>query len=580
MKAKHSKETQLETLAGHRPFRLAAATLVVVLTVSVAYLTFAATRASSFQVAVTGQVSYLGSARSGVVISTCRSADPTATTDSEGKFKFTAGGDGGTDNANQGYCVRVQSVPGVNVTNGFSVSAYNNNPEHSGATSYEAQLANFNCYHSSYCAYGAWYTWDRSTDSGFYFNINDAQNPSATVNGPANGATVSGTTTFSAGASDNAGVSKVNFYVDGGLLATDTSYPYAVGWNTLGYAPGQHRLWARAYDTSGNGADSAVITVTVNNSHPTPPPPAPPPSHPTTHPTTPTSKPGGGGSQASAVPDTTAPTVPTNLQAGLNNDVIVLNWTSSTDNIGVDHYELDRSLDQTTWSSISSDITDVTYNDTTGGFNTHYYYRLRAVDAAGNASDYATADVSTGSFTSNTSQASNTTVKSDDGLVIATITAGAIDSDAQCSIISDTANQEKLKPPKLIAIIGPYTLVCKQADGNNVTSFKKRVSLAVHFTAQQTKQFGGFQFYQYDDSSGTWKLFKIVYNKKAKDYEFAVDKPIQFAVMGSVKKGISAQFVVIVILIILGIAGAVFFLLRRAKRQQYDAYIRKKYYNL
>ena len=46
------------------------------------------------------------------------------------------------------------------------------------------------------------------------------------VTAPRSGSTVSGSTTLTASAADNVGVARVEFYVDGKLIATDTASPY------------------------------------------------------------------------------------------------------------------------------------------------------------------------------------------------------------------------------------------------------------------------------------------------------------------------------------------------------------------
>ena len=68
------------------------------------------------------------------------------------------------------------------------------------------------------------------------------------------GASVSGTVTLSATASDNVGVTGVQFYVDNGTtpLATDTSSPYSASWNTTTVTNGTHTLTAKARDAAGN----------------------------------------------------------------------------------------------------------------------------------------------------------------------------------------------------------------------------------------------------------------------------------------------------------------------------------------
>ncbi len=94
----------------------------------------------------------------------------------------------------------------------------------------------------------------------------DTTKPLTSITAPASGATVGGATTVSAFASDNVGVTRVEFWVDGVLAATDTSAPYSFDWNTTAGAAGAHSIMSRAYDTMNNAGSSLVITVTVDNS--------------------------------------------------------------------------------------------------------------------------------------------------------------------------------------------------------------------------------------------------------------------------------------------------------------------------
>ncbi|HXU13110.1 MAG TPA: Ig-like domain-containing protein, partial [Candidatus Binatia bacterium] len=104
----------------------------------------------------------------------------------------------------------------------------------------------------------------------------DTTPPTVSITSPASGATVSGTTTVSASASDNVGVSGVQFFVDGSAVgAEDTTSPYSVAWNTTTVANGSHSLTARARDAAGNQKTSTAVTVTVSNA---PPPDTTPPT--------------------------------------------------------------------------------------------------------------------------------------------------------------------------------------------------------------------------------------------------------------------------------------------------------------
>src|SRR5215467_10533173 len=104
----------------------------------------------------------------------------------------------------------------------------------------------------------------------------DTTPPSVNITAPANGATVSGTVTVSANASDNVGVVGVQFFGDGMALgAEDTSAPFSIAVDTTASSNGPHTLTAVARDAAGNRTTSAAVTVTVNN---TPPPDTTPPA--------------------------------------------------------------------------------------------------------------------------------------------------------------------------------------------------------------------------------------------------------------------------------------------------------------
>ncbi len=91
----------------------------------------------------------------------------------------------------------------------------------------------------------------------------DSQAPTVSITAPSNGATVSGTVTISASASDNASVDRVEFLIDGQLVYTDTSSPYSYAWAADNAANGDHVILARAYDSAGNSGTSQTIEVTV-----------------------------------------------------------------------------------------------------------------------------------------------------------------------------------------------------------------------------------------------------------------------------------------------------------------------------
>jgi archaellum component FlaF (FlaF/FlaG flagellin family) len=75
----------------------------------------------------------------------------------------------------------------------------------------------------------------------------------------------SGTITLNASASDNLGVAKVEFLVDGTLKGSDTSSPYALPLDSNTLVNGNHTLVAKAYDAAGNVGNSAAVTFAIDN---------------------------------------------------------------------------------------------------------------------------------------------------------------------------------------------------------------------------------------------------------------------------------------------------------------------------
>jgi spore germination protein YaaH len=89
----------------------------------------------------------------------------------------------------------------------------------------------------------------------------DSDAPSVSIISPANGGSLLKKQRIEALASDNIGVSRVEFYINDALFATDTSAPYVVYWNTRRTAPGAYVIKAVAYDPNGNSAAATVTAI-------------------------------------------------------------------------------------------------------------------------------------------------------------------------------------------------------------------------------------------------------------------------------------------------------------------------------
>jgi hypothetical protein len=173
----------------------------------------------------------------------------------------------------------------------------------------------------------------------------DTTAPTTSITAPAAGATVSGTASVTASATDNVGVTKVEFYVDGVLASTDTASPYAFSWNTTTALNGSHSLSSKAYDAAGNVGSSANVTVTVSNS----------------------------------TADVTAPVI-TNVTSRKtsNNGQFQITWT--TNEASDSAVSLNN---QSTWTTNSSLVTSHSIS-IKGSKGAQYTYYVRSKDAAGN----------------------------------------------------------------------------------------------------------------------------------------------------------------------------------------------------
>jgi chitodextrinase len=193
--------------------------------------------------------------------------------------------------------------------------------------------------------------------SGFGDNCNippDTTPPTTAVTAPADGSTVSGTVGVSATASDDTGVTKVDFLVDGSVASSSTAAPYGFSWDSTTVANGNHTLSSKAYDAAGNSA-TAPITVTVANG------------------------------------DQQAPTVPSGLTANATAyNSISLTWAASSDNVAVTGYRVIRN-----GVTIAQLGPVLSYTDTPVTAQTTYSYQVTAFDAAGNSSALSTAATAT-----------------------------------------------------------------------------------------------------------------------------------------------------------------------------------------
>ena len=86
--------------------------------------------------------------------------------------------------------------------------------------------------------------------------------------------------------------------------------------------------------------------------------------------------------------DSSSPSTPASLiAAGMNSSTVGLSWIPSSDNEGVSGYKVERSTDGVNFSEVATVLSN-SYADMSLPSSTTHWYRVRAYDIGGNASDY------------------------------------------------------------------------------------------------------------------------------------------------------------------------------------------------
>jgi hypothetical protein len=93
----------------------------------------------------------------------------------------------------------------------------------------------------------------------------DAVPPTTSITAPTGGSTVSGVVLVNVNALDNVGVTRLEFYLDGVLIGSNSTSPAEFLWDTTRGPDGSCAVEARAYDSAGN-VGSAAVSVSVQNS--------------------------------------------------------------------------------------------------------------------------------------------------------------------------------------------------------------------------------------------------------------------------------------------------------------------------
>ena len=91
---------------------------------------------------------------------------------------------------------------------------------------------------------------------------------------PTSGSSIAGVVTVQVSATDNVGVTRSEWWLDGVLSGSSATAVTGFSWDSTHAANGSHTLQARAYDAVGNAGISSLVTVSVQNQVPDITPPA------------------------------------------------------------------------------------------------------------------------------------------------------------------------------------------------------------------------------------------------------------------------------------------------------------------
>ncbi|AGC47104.1 M28E family peptidase [Myxococcus stipitatus DSM 14675] len=89
--------------------------------------------------------------------------------------------------------------------------------------------------------------------------------PTVTLDSPSGGSFLRGAVTLAATASDDLGVSRVDFFSGTTLIGSSNLPPYSLSWDTTTGTSGTHSLTAQAFDADGNSGTSTPVSVMVDN---------------------------------------------------------------------------------------------------------------------------------------------------------------------------------------------------------------------------------------------------------------------------------------------------------------------------
>ena len=270
------------------------------------------------------------------------------------------------------------------------------------------------------------------------------------------------------------------------------------------------------------------------------------------------------------------PDAPGNFSARVSgtNAVVELSWTDPSDSSGIAGYEVDRSTDESNWTTLVTSLNADGYEDSSVSFSAHYFYRIVATDKAGLKSPYANTDVSTPPFQSNASQSSNSTYTSDDGLATVNIPVGALIASADCSLNMSSGNE--IIPFGKSLAIGPYTIVCKNAAGTVISSFLK----PLQWTLNLKGKLAHLSAPSIDVATSKGRLTTLSgtkFNAQTGAVTFQTSTDQAVLALAAATPDITLNEVAFILLAIAVMGGTSFIIINTKRKQRFNDYLRSKY---
>ncbi len=292
-------------------------------------------------------------------------------------------------------------------------------------------------------------------------------------------------------------------------------------------------------------------------------------------------KTGGAASPSSSPPSSGAqahaPGAPSNFAATVSgsNAVVELSWINPSGS-GFSGVEVDRSVDQVSWSTLASSLTSEGYEDSTVDFSVHYYYRISAMAAASLRSPYVYADATSPSFRSNASGSGNSTYTSDDGLATVSIPTGALSASADCSLNMPTRSEAV--PFGKSIVLGPYTIVCKNAASVIVTSFLQPLKWTLNVKGKSIQP-SAPSIYAVYPNGHLVHISGSKYDSKIGAVTFQSKTSDAIVALAAASLDLSLGTIGFILMAIAVTAGIVFVLASNKHKRSYNDYLRSKYAN-